>query len=231
MPLEYFEKINSTNEFIKDNLLHFKNNFSGIYTFNQLQGKGQRGNVWFCEPQKNIALTFCLTNFHLPPLSVSFWVAIVLRQFIAILISLPVFIKWPNDILVKNKKICGILIEKSNGTYIIGIGLNVLQTHFAGLSKASSLSLLTAKSYSLTNLVENLIISFKENYNLLENSEYLHKIYNTYLFGKETIMSFKIGNTIRNGRIKEVTKEGLLWVEFENKSVEKFKIKEIEFLY
>lgn len=233
MPLKFFEKIDSTNEYVKENLLYFKENFSGVYTFNQLQGKGQRGNSWLCEPQKNIALTFCLANSSISPLSVSFWVAIVVRNFIEKITHLSTSIKWPNDILIKRKKICGILIEKSKGTFIIGIGINVLQTDFSDLDllRASSLTLLTSKSYSLSSLVNHLLINFKENYSLLDHSEYLYKTYNNYLFGKNLIMPFKIKNSIVKGRIKGVDEDGLLLLELENKLIEKFKIKEIEFLY
>ena len=73
-------------------------------------------------------------------------------------------LKWPNDILSDNKKICGILIENYiKGDVIIasiiGIGLNVNQTGFQNISGASSLYNLTKKKFD-TELVLDLLLGF-----------------------------------------------------------------------
>ncbi|MDR2121705.1 MAG: biotin--[acetyl-CoA-carboxylase] ligase [Flavobacteriaceae bacterium] len=231
MPMQYLDEINSTNDFIKENLCDFKDNFSGVYTFNQIKGKGVKGYVWASEPGKNIALTFCLTDRSVVSNYLSFWVAIIVCEFIRKVTHTKALIKWPNDILIRKKKVCGILIEKCNGVFIIGIGINVLQKDFGALSKASSLLALAPEKYVLPDLVEDLLCAFKRNLNLLNDPAFLLEKYNSYLFGKDNVMTFKVDNLLMNGIIRKVEDDGLLPVESEDNSIRKFRIKEIEFLY
>ncbi|MDR1876105.1 MAG: biotin--[acetyl-CoA-carboxylase] ligase [Flavobacteriaceae bacterium] len=232
MPLEYFDKISSTNDFIRENLNDFKdNNFSGVYTFNQTRGKGPKGYVWVSEPEKNIALTFCLTDKSLPVNNLSFWVAITVCEFIRKVTDTEALVKWPNDILIHKKKVCGILIEKIGNIFAVGIGINVLQENFETLPKASSLVSLAPKKYVLKDLASNLITHFKENFNLINDTAFLLEKYNSYLFGKDRVLTFKVDDSQINGIIRKVDTDGLLQIEFENIGIKKFRIKEIEFLY
>jgi BirA family biotin operon repressor/biotin-[acetyl-CoA-carboxylase] ligase len=77
-------------------------------------------------------------------------------------------IKWPNDILLNRKKLCGILMERYEKSYIIGIGLNVNQIDFPGLPNATSLKKEYQKDFDLNNLIVNIISGFDKNLNLLE---------------------------------------------------------------
>ncbi len=231
MPLQYFEEINSTNDYIRENLKEFRDNFSGVYTFNQTKGRGLRGNEWISEPGKNIALTFCLIDHSIIHTNLSFWVALMVRDFIENTTLVSTLIKWPNDILVHKKKVCGIMIEKFGSVYVIGIGINVLQKNFDSLSKASSLSLLSPQEYSLTDLVENLMLYFHENIYLLNEPALLLEKYNSHLFERNIVRTFKINDLKINGIIQKVDENGLLWVELEDQGIKKFRIKEIEFLY
>jgi biotin-[acetyl-CoA-carboxylase] ligase BirA-like protein len=106
-----------------------------LWALDQQKGKGQRENQWVSEPNKNLTFSFFLSpeKLNLPTVFVlNCWVALAVRSAL-ISFGIPaVSIKWPNDILSENKKICGLLIEnlyrgsKYNGS-IVGIGLNVNQ--------------------------------------------------------------------------------------------------------
>src|SRR5690606_24980837 len=77
-------------------------------------------------------------------------------------------IKWPNDILAGNKKIGGVLIEnsiKNNGEIfsVVGIGLNVNQTDFEGLPKASSVAVVTGYEQDKTTLLRGIVENLKRN--------------------------------------------------------------------
>jgi BirA family transcriptional regulator, biotin operon repressor / biotin---[acetyl-CoA-carboxylase] ligase len=231
MPLEYFDKIDSTNDFVRENLSQYSTNFHGIFSFNQTKGRGVNGRQWISEPEKNIALTFCLTDPSIHNNHLSFWVAIRVCHFIKKITKTDALIKWPNDILINKKKVCGILIEKTNNTFIIGIGINVLQREFYGIPHASALISFSSQNYDLTELVHTLMEDFKYYFYLIKDSFYLLKNYNEYLFGKGKVMVFKIGKSTKNGIIRKVEEDGLLEVEVENKGIMKFRIKEIEFLY
>lgn len=105
----------------------------------QTAGRGQRGNSWEAEPGANITLSLLLRPAGLHPsrqfiISQAVSLAIV-GMLDALVAGHRVSIKWPNDIYVDDRKICGILIENSiTGSginhCIVGIGLNVNQTRF-----------------------------------------------------------------------------------------------------
>ena len=104
----------------------------------QTAGRGQRGNSWEAEPGCNITLSLLLRPEGLHPARqfvISQAVSLAIADMVSHFVAAPVSIKWPNDIYVDNRKICGILIENTiTGTSIdrtiVGIGLNVNQTEF-----------------------------------------------------------------------------------------------------
>ncbi len=104
----------------------------------QTAGRGQRGNKWESAESENLTFTILLRPEFLHP-SRQFCISQicsigVCRYLVAK--RLPAKIKWPNDIYIGNKKICGMLIEHSLrgdklAVSIAGIGLNLNQTKFA----------------------------------------------------------------------------------------------------
>ena len=107
--------IDSTNDYLKINYSELiKKDIHIAYTFNQTNGKGQRGNSWVSEPEKNLAFSiiFFPNNFNIKN---QFIINVIFSLFIFnTLKSLQIpdiKIKWPNDIMSGNKKICGILNE------------------------------------------------------------------------------------------------------------------------
>jgi len=104
----------------------------------QTAGRGQRGNSWEAEPGSNITLSLLLRPEGLEPACqfvISQAVSLAIVDMLGHFVSEPVRIKWPNDIYVGDRKICGILIENTvTGSAIdrsiIGIGLNVNQMEF-----------------------------------------------------------------------------------------------------
>lgn len=134
------EQTSSTNALLLS-MVAYAESGTVVITDNQTAGRGQRGNTWEAEPGKNItmSLLFRPPNFKarymfLLSEMVSVAIADVLQEFIESPQNV-VSIKWPNDIYVNDKKICGILIENSImgekvGYSIVGIGLNVNQREF-----------------------------------------------------------------------------------------------------
>ena len=107
--------INSTNEYLKkfivNNSLTTKH---VVYTFNQTNGKGQRGKIWHSEPGKNLAFSICIFPKNIEVKNQFIINMIVSLFLINILKALKIpdlKIKWPNDIMSGGKKICGILNE------------------------------------------------------------------------------------------------------------------------
>ncbi|MDE6431375.1 MAG: biotin--[acetyl-CoA-carboxylase] ligase, partial [Duncaniella sp.] len=105
----------------------------------QTAGRGQRGNSWESAPGKNITMSILLRPEGLHPSrqfvisrAVSLAITGVLRRYMP---ASAVRVKWPNDIYVDDRKICGILIENvissaSIRQSVVGIGINVNQRRF-----------------------------------------------------------------------------------------------------
>ena len=158
MILIKLDAINSTNEYLKDNIQKNHSKETQVaYTFNQTKGKGQRGKVWTSEPDKNIALSVI---FYPKNINVKDQFVLSMQFSLFILNTLKSLdipnlkIKWPNDIMSGNSKICGILNEtKVKGSFIesfiIGFGININQVNFYDLPNASSLKLIKNIDYQL----------------------------------------------------------------------------------
>ena len=169
--------IDSTNDYLKINYSELiKKDIHIAYTFNQTNGKGQRGNSWVSEPEKNLAFSiiFFPNNFNIKN---QFIINVIFSLFIFnTLKSLQIpdiKIKWPNDIMSGNKKICGILNElKIKGSkvemIIIGFGLNINQEDFENLPNATSLKILKVINYYLNSLT-TLFIENLNKYNYLDS--------------------------------------------------------------
>jgi BirA family biotin operon repressor/biotin-[acetyl-CoA-carboxylase] ligase len=148
-------------------------------------------------------------------------------------------IKWPNDILAEQKKICGILIENilmngRVGSTIIGIGLNVNQQFFENLPLASSLKLLTGIHFDLEHLLKQLTSTIEKNiYNKKDwKIDAILKHYYSHLFRLHKASTFEFPNGERKtGIIQKVSKQGKLIILFEDQVVKEFDIKEIKLLY
>ena len=235
--LIFLKECDSTNE----EILHFLNSgtrdFQGVYTFNQTKGKGQYGNSWECVENLNLAFTLALPAQHTETHShlFNFRTALLLADFLAKMTKSTVEIKWPNDIIIKNKKVSGILTEKKmiSGIpyFIIGIGLNILQENFDHLPKAGSILTQTAIKLSPDDVANSLFEYLTAHLRNPISSEDLFESVNQKLFRKNIISVFECNGVRQNGIIKNVDEEGFLWVDLENQGLQKFYHKEIELLY
>jgi BirA family biotin operon repressor/biotin-[acetyl-CoA-carboxylase] ligase len=141
--------------------------------------------------------------------------------------------------LSADKKICGVLIEnviKQNtiAASIIGIGLNVNQTSFKNLPKASSLKLVSGQEYDLNALAISIINHLKTYFLLLKAGKYgaLKDEYESLLFRKNKPSTFKDAEGVMFlGFIKGITQSGRLQVLLEDNILKAFDLKEITLLY
>lgn len=147
-------------------------------------------------------------------------------------------VKWPNDIYVRNKKICGMLIENvlDGGRIahsIVGIGLNVNQRDFpVQLANPTSMTLLTGKEYGLRPELEDLCRSLsdafcKEMGTVRLADEYENRLFRLGVFHDYVLCSD--GSEFR-GKIKGTTKSGLLRLENSKGELKEFAFKEISYI-
>lgn len=149
-PVVYYEEVTSTNQVIKKLAEEGAMEGTLVTADKQNQGKGRAGRVWTSQSGANIAMSLLLRpkispdRISMVTLVMGLAVACACRE----LYGMDVGIKWPNDVVVNGKKICGILTEMSTelmavNYVVIGTGINVNETEFPEeiREKATSLRL------------------------------------------------------------------------------------------
>jgi len=242
MKLIKLDAIDSTNDFLKAlSASQELENFTVVTAENQTKGKGQMGAVWNSEKSKNLIMSVFVKDLLLNVEAIYLLNIATSLAIIQVLKDQKINhlkIKWPNDIMSGNFKLAGILIEnsfKSDGsiTSIIGVGLNVNQTNFENLPKASSMAVVSNSYFDKDQLVELIVNQLKENMKLIgSHSQKLWAEYMDLLFKKGIPMPFVSGNNKPfMGIIDSVTKQGKLTVLHEDDSLVDYGLKEIQLLY
>lgn len=134
-----FKELPSTSIYIKEHINELEN-FDSVFTSNQTEGRGRTGHTWVVEPNKNATFSLLIKDKNLVNKYnlISIIAGISVSNYLDSLGIPDVELKWPNDVLVKGKKICGILLEGKLPDYVIvGIGINVNQTKFEGFEATS----------------------------------------------------------------------------------------------
>lgn len=209
MTKQFFDTLPSTNQYCELLDLSQVEEFAVFVAREQTAGIGQRGNVWESEAGKNLTFSMVLKPTWLPAAeqygltkAVSLGLADALSEMMPA--GERVSIKWPNDIYVGRKKICGILISnKLKGNMlcasIVGVGLNVNQRRFAEwVPNPVSLSQLTGCEHDLDGLLERVAEAVIRRYGQLRegvpmDGEYLGCLLN---------MGMEAGYRYRGGAIR-----------------------------
>lgn len=242
MKLIKLDAIDSTNDFLKALSSHKElDNFTVVTAENQTKGKGQMGSKWVSESGKNLIMSVLVKDFlydNEQVFNISIIVSLAVIKTLKELDIPDLSIKWPNDIMSYNKKIGGILIEntiKSDGRIVsvVGLGLNVNQINFELLPSASSMAVISGKSFDKDILPELIVEKIQQKIESWQtkSTDFWKKYYNT-LFRKGVPMPFKnLQNQNFMGIIQGVSSVGKLQVLLEDDSVSEFDIKEIQMLY
>jgi BirA family biotin operon repressor/biotin-[acetyl-CoA-carboxylase] ligase len=210
-----------------------------VITHHQTSGRGQRGNTW--ESGNGLNLTFSVVvhpvfllasgQFHL---NKAF--ALSIHDTVSRHTSAPVHVKWPNDIMIGGKKVCGILIENQLtgnqlGRSVVGIGLNVNQQNFSS-PLAGSVSVSSGKPIDLPMLFEELLQSIEWRYLQLKNNKFgeLDNDYLRSLYRVNEVHSFIIDGKASEGIIRGVDANGRLLMEIDNR-MRSFDLKEIKYIH
>ena len=207
----------------------------------QSQGRGQRGEHWHSEPGENLLFSIVLEPFFINNENyflLSKVVAIAINAVLEEISGETSYIKWPNDIYIKDKKIAGILIEnqwKGNTLHraIVGVGININQVNFDQVENATSLSLLTAKKHNLHLVLEKINNKIEEYYLQLKlgNSKEIDQLYFEQLLFGDQWQTYLLNNGDKvKGKIVEILSSGQMILEHEDKSKIAYDIKEIKFM-
>ena len=214
----------------------------------QTAGRGQRGNKWLSKAGDNLTFSIALRlgNEGMPKITPTeqFYISIITTLAICDYLrhcGINPLIKWPNDIYVKNKKICGILIENQLSgnkvsSSIIGIGLNLNQTEFAPeLMNPTSIALLTSTKTTPEHALDTFLPFFIKRLDALSNAygkSNAFKEFQQLMYRKDSSYPYRdcLSGKEFIGKIKGISAEGFLLMEMPDKSIQSFSFKEISYI-
>jgi len=187
-----FDRLDSTNNRAAQFADDPANEGIAILADEQTAGRGQHGRTWLASPRASVLLSILLTPPPelCRPAVLTAWAAVAVCTTIGETIGCATRIKWPNDVLLHDRKVCGILIESAvrrplsavrqkpqrtadsgRRTAVVGIGLNVQQSAeafaAAGLPEATSLAQFTASPLDTHSVAAELIRQLDRDYDRL----------------------------------------------------------------
>ena len=219
--IKYLKEVNSTSTYIKEHLNEL-NNFDIVSAEHQMSGRGRTGHEWEDTNNENILMSILIKDpliiesYNI--LSIALGV-IVFKYLTNYLPPKAISLKWPNDVYVNDKKICGILLEGKLPEYVIvGIGININQKAFS-VDNATSLSLETEYDFKIDNIRELFFKHFLSELSLFSKNKdrYVDEFNrHNYLKGKE--ISFNRNGTQEKGVADDVNPDGSLSVSINRKT-------------
>lgn len=247
IPITWFDSIDSTNSEARRQLS--VNAKMSVYAAKfQTDGRGQRGNKWSSAAGQNLTFSVLLnfTHLQMPDLAVrnQFLLSIVASLSVSDLLrklNIRNTIKWPNDIYIGRRKVCGMLIENIVGNAglehsIIGIGLNLNQTEFPPeLVNPTSVLVSSGLRTVPEEVLDDFLDIFSEYIPYLSDIEGINEIRNKYvsrLFGLGVSREYHdcLRNVDFTGTIKGISEEGLLLMEMPDKTVTNYSFKEVSYI-
>jgi BirA family biotin operon repressor/biotin-[acetyl-CoA-carboxylase] ligase len=186
--IRYYEEVDSTNEKAKAFARQGSEEGTVIIADKQLVGKGRLGKTWDSPSGTGIWMSIILKPSIIPAEASQLTLLAGLNMCEAIqrVTGLDCKIKWPNDIVLNGKKVCGILTEMSAeldriNYIILGIGVNVNTKSFGeALSHATSLSLEGGKDYGRRYIVKEFLQLFEADYMRYKNEKSINLFLERY---------------------------------------------------
>lgn len=247
IPITWFDSIDSTNYEARRRLP--ANAKMSVYAAKfQTAGRGQRGNKWSSAAGQNLTFSVLLNFTHpqMPDFAVrnQFLLSIVAALSVSDLLqklNIRSSIKWPNDIYIGRRKVCGMLIENIVGNTglehsIIGIGLNLNQTEFPPeLVNPTSVLVSSGLRTVPEHVLDDFLDIFSGYMPYLSDIEGINEIRNKYvsrLFGLGVSREYHdcLRNVDFTGTIKGISEEGLLLMEMPDKTVSNYSFKEVSYI-
>ncbi len=149
-PIVYFANLDSTNSYAMRLAHQGAAEGTLVTTDDQTAGRGRVGRSWLSLPYRQLALSLVLRP-KFPPHFLVMASALCVTEALEAVAGLRPDIKWPNDVLLSGRKVCGILIETSSEIAVLGIGLNVngsLAAHPEIAAKATTVADMLGHSIS-----------------------------------------------------------------------------------
>ncbi|MDO4950229.1 MAG: biotin--[acetyl-CoA-carboxylase] ligase [Bacteroidales bacterium] len=201
----------------------------------QTKGKGQIGNTWESERNKNLTFSFLLHPVSVPASEqfvISEMISLAIRDTLLTYTD-GISIKWPNDIYWHDQKICGILIENELcGSHIskcvVGVGLNVNQDVFrSDAPNPVSLKQIIGRDTDREMILSKILESFRKFYAAPQN---VHVAYLSALYRSDGYYAYRDAQGVFEGRIVDVEPDGHLILQSRCGAPRRFAFKEVQFV-
>lgn len=213
----HFETIDSTSKYLKNNFNELPD-FTIVSADYQTNGKGRNDRQWISDKNTNLLFSLLIKNHEMMQnyASLSLYSAYLIATYLESIGLNKVSIKWPNDVYVNGKKICGILLEGNIPSYlIIGVGLNVNQKEILDellIHQFTSIYLETGKKVNMKELKENIFKSFIDSlYNKSINNEYIEYA-NEHNYLKNMEVFVEISGKIEKVKVLKINEDNSLKV-------------------
>lgn len=212
----------------------------------QTAGRGQRGTVWESSPGENLTFSIGWRDIGVAPRD-QFLISEVCALAVARTVeeqlrkagrSDEVCVKWPNDIYVDSRKICGMLIEHSLVGHRIdasmaGIGINVNQEHFmSDAPNPVSLRQLTGCACERERVLEEFIRGFEEGVSLLREKQYaqVESDFAARLFRRKGWHAYRDAEGAFKGEYVGIARNGILTLRKHDGTTHDYAFKEVEYV-
>lgn len=224
--LECFDVIGSTNTTAMQMAEEGAPHGTLVVADRQDSGKGRRGRSWVMPAGIAIAMSIVLKPEELQPGNAPMLTlvsALAVVRAIEEQTGLKAAIKWPNDIVLDGKKVCGILTEMSTqidyiNHIVVGIGINVHNEQFPEelSDRATSLFLASGRHHSRAALVEAVCEKFEHYYEIFMHTQDLSGLqaeYDSYMVNKDRQVRILDPQSEYEGNALGITERGELLVE------------------
>lgn len=222
----HFNSIDSTNTYLKNNYKTLKN-LTFVSADYQSQGHGRMKRTWQSNKNENLMFSFLIKDRKLIKdfSSISLISGVAISKVLMKLKLLSVMIKWPNDVYVNDRKICGILMESISNEnelecLVVGIGINLNTKEFSDelKDKATSYYLLKNKKISILKVKLKVYHQIKKELKHIDDKKYLEffKEHN-YLKDKEAYIL--LNDEKKLVKILDVNEDNTLKILCDNKEM------------
>jgi BirA family biotin operon repressor/biotin-[acetyl-CoA-carboxylase] ligase len=208
----------------------------------QNEGRGQHGSQWQSDPGSNLLVSVVLNLMDFPAqlhFHLNRMISVACHESISEITGHKSQIKWPNDILVNDQKIAGILIENiiRGGVItwsVVGIGINLNQTAFGSYPvPATSVRLLNSLRYKREDALNVLLSKLDKWYRIfiLKRFDLIRSGYTDHLFRYQKTAKFADKAGPFEGMITDVLEDGRMVITDATKRRRVYSNKEVEFIF
>lgn len=235
---QHFSLIDSTNNWAKLHAADFKPGVITLVTADaQTAGRGRFNRKWVSPPGQNIYATYCvLLEKNRPDIgNLPQVAAISIAQILADM-GFSAKLKWPNDVILSNKKVAGILSESTSLPdhlcLVIGIGLNVnmpIEILNEIDRPATSLLAESGSIYSVEEVLHKLSTQLSQNIPLFCESGFAPFLswYRDFLYKPSAPIQFHDNREVHVGRVHSINNDGSLNLVLANGGIRTFYAGEI----